>query len=36
MLMAIAICPLGVPHWWEANRNKLIVSAVLGAPVLVL
>ncbi|HEX9420566.1 MAG TPA: sodium:proton antiporter, partial [Methylomirabilota bacterium] len=36
MLMAIAICPLGVPHWWEANRHKLIVSLVLGAPVLVL
>ena len=36
MLMAIAICPLRVPHWWESNRNKFIVSAVLGAPVLVL
>jgi Na+/H+ antiporter NhaD/arsenite permease-like protein len=36
MLMAIAICPLRVPHWWEANRNKLLVALVLGAPVLVL
>jgi len=36
MLLAIAVCPLWVPHWWEANRNKLIVSAVLGLPVLVL
>jgi len=36
MLLAIAICPLTVPHWWERNRNKLVVSAVLGAPVLIL
>ena len=36
MLLAIAICPLTVPHWWEPNRNKLVVSAVLGAPVLIL
>jgi Na+/H+ antiporter NhaD/arsenite permease-like protein len=36
MLLAIAFCPLWLPHWWEANRNKLVVSGVLGAPVLVL
>ena len=36
MLLAIAICPLAVPHWWEPNRNKLAVSAALGAPVLIL
>jgi Na+/H+ antiporter NhaD/arsenite permease-like protein len=34
MLLAIAVCPLAVPHWWEANRNKLVVSVVLGVPVL--
>jgi Na+/H+ antiporter NhaD/arsenite permease-like protein len=34
MLLAIAVCPLWVPHWWEANRNKFIVSAALGLPVL--
>jgi len=34
MLLAIALCPLRVPHWWESNRNKFLVSAVLGAPVL--
>jgi Na+/H+ antiporter NhaD/arsenite permease-like protein len=34
MLLAIAVCPLWVPHWWESNRNKGIVSAVLGLPVL--
>jgi len=36
MLLAIALCPLWLPHWWEANRNKLIVSVVLGLPVLAL
>jgi Na+/H+ antiporter NhaD/arsenite permease-like protein len=34
MLLAIAVCPVWVPHWWESNRNKLIASAVLGLPVL--
>ncbi len=36
MLLAIAFGPLWLPHWWESNRNKLVVSGVLGAPVLVL
>jgi Na+/H+ antiporter NhaD/arsenite permease-like protein len=36
MLLVIAFCPLWAPHWWESNRNKLVVSAALGAPVLVL
>ena len=36
MLLAIAVGPLAAPHWWESNRNKLLVSAVLGAPVLIL
>ena len=34
MLLAIAVGPLWVSHWWGSNRNKLIVSAVLGLPVL--
>ena len=33
MLLAIAICPLWVPHWWERNRNKLLLSCALGLPV---
>ena len=33
MLLAIAVLPLLTPHWWELNRNKLIVSAMLGLPV---
>jgi Na+/H+ antiporter NhaD/arsenite permease-like protein len=36
MLLAIAILPLRVPHWWEPNRNKLLVALVLGAPILVM
>ena len=35
-LLSIAVLPLWTPHWWERNRNKLLVSAVLGLPVLVL
>ena len=34
MLLAIAVCPLWIPHWWESNRNKFFVSAALGLPVL--
>src|SRR6185503_4837286 len=34
MLLAIAVLPLRVPHWWESNRHKLAVAAALGAPVL--
>jgi Na+/H+ antiporter NhaD/arsenite permease-like protein len=33
MLLAIAVLPLAAPHLWERNRNKAIVSLVLGAPV---
>ncbi len=33
ILAAIAVCPLWMPHWWEKNRNKLLVSTVLGIPV---
>jgi N,N'-diacetylchitobiose transport system substrate-binding protein len=30
MLLTIAIGPLAAPHWWEHNRNKAIVAALLG------
>ena len=33
MLGAIAALPLTAEHWWESNKNKLLVSAVLGVPV---
>jgi Na+/H+ antiporter NhaD/arsenite permease-like protein len=33
MLLAIAVLPLAAPHFWERNRNKGLVSALLGAPV---
>ncbi|MBI2492441.1 MAG: sodium:proton antiporter [Candidatus Rokubacteria bacterium] len=34
MLLAIAVCPLWAPHWWESNRNKMLVSCLLGLPIL--
>lgn len=36
MLLAIAFLPLTLPDWWEPNRNKLVISAGLGLPVLLL
>lgn len=32
MLLMIAVGPLLFHHWWEQNKNKLIVSLVLGVP----
>ncbi len=36
MLLAIAVCPLWVPRWWESNRNRAVVSACVGLPVVAL
>jgi Na+/H+ antiporter NhaD/arsenite permease-like protein len=36
MLLAIAAFPLWMPHWWDRNRNKLVVACALGLPILVL
>jgi Na+/H+ antiporter NhaD/arsenite permease-like protein len=33
LLLCIALFPLLNPHWWEHNRNKGIIVAVLGIPV---
>lgn len=33
LLLSIAVLPLLIPHWWESNRNKGIISAVFGLPV---
>jgi membrane protein len=32
MLLSIAVGPVVAEHWWEKNRNKLIVALVLGLP----
>jgi len=32
MLLTIALGPLFFEHWWEENKNKLIVSLALGIP----
>jgi len=33
ILLAIALLPLIVPHWWEYNANKALVALILGVPV---
>jgi len=35
MLLGIAILPLASGHWFDRNRNKAIVAAVLGIPTVV-
>lgn len=35
MLVAIATMPLLAPHAWHRNRNKALLSIVLGAPMVV-
>ncbi|HET6425794.1 MAG TPA: sodium:proton antiporter, partial [Planctomycetaceae bacterium] len=32
LLGCIAVFPLANPHWWERNRNKAIIAAVLAIP----
>ncbi len=32
ILLAIAILPLVAPHWWEHNRNKGLIAAILAVP----
>ena len=32
LLLSIAVLPLTVPHWWEKNRNKLLVSMIWAVP----
>ncbi len=32
MLLSIAVLPVASPHFWESNRNKLIISLILGLP----
>ncbi|MEO8214184.1 MAG: sodium:proton antiporter, partial [Myxococcales bacterium] len=35
-LLLIALVPIVFGHFWESNRNKLIVALVVSSPVLVL
>ena len=34
MLLCIAVLPMVIPHWWDKNRNKLLLSAAVSIPVL--
>ena len=36
LLVAIAVLPLVAPRVWHSNRNKLVIAAVLGLPILVM
>jgi Na+/H+ antiporter NhaD/arsenite permease-like protein len=33
LLLAIAVLPLLAAHWWEHNRNKGIIAALLALPI---
>jgi Na+/H+ antiporter NhaD/arsenite permease-like protein len=33
LLLCIAVLPLAAGHWWERNRNKGLLVALLGLPV---
>ncbi len=35
MLLSIALLPLFAANFWESNRNKLIVSGILGIPTII-
>jgi hypothetical protein len=35
MLGAIAVFPLVVPHFWDNNRNKLIVAVLLSVTTII-
>ncbi len=32
-LLVIALLPLFLPHFWESNRNKLLIAVLFAAPV---
>jgi len=36
ILLSIAAVPLTLPHWWDKNRNKLLLSLGMSIPVLVI
>jgi len=33
LLLCIAVLPLAAGHWWDRHRNKALLSALLGLPV---
>jgi Na+/H+ antiporter NhaD/arsenite permease-like protein len=35
LLLSIALLPLAVPHFWERDRNRALVSAAFALPVIV-
>jgi len=35
LLLCIAVLPLAAGHWWEHNRNKGLIAALLSAPIVI-
>ena len=35
LLLCIALLPLTIPHWWESNTNKAVISAALALPIVI-
>lgn len=35
LLLSIAVLPLAATHFWESNRNKALIAALLSLPILV-
>ena len=35
LLLAVAALPLAAPRWWQPNRNKAVLVALVSAPILV-
>ncbi|MCX6150391.1 MAG: sodium:proton antiporter [Ignavibacteriales bacterium] len=35
MLLSIAIFPLFWNHWWEKNKNKLLIAGILSLPIII-
>jgi len=35
LLLLIAVMPLAFPHFWEKNRNKGVIAAIVSLPILI-
>ncbi|NMC43810.1 MAG: sodium:proton antiporter, partial [candidate division Zixibacteria bacterium] len=35
LLLLIAVLPLSAPRYWDSNRNKAIITAIVSLPILI-
>ena len=35
LLLLIAVMPLAFPHFWEKNRNKTLIAALVSLPIFI-